>query len=119
VGVGGLIPALNGKAGVATTHLGIANLPAHNHAAWTGAAGAHNHQLLDKNNTTPLKWSSQGPDLKHPASQESPGGYRNSGIAIVSSVAGHTHAVGVGNTGSGAGFTNMQPSIGLNFVISV
>lgn len=133
VGTGGSY-AVGATGGLALNYLSVAQLPPHNHPAWTDSQGSHNHggattwagDHSHTYNTPPPASSPDGQGASSGASwldltqwvtySTSVSGGHQHGINWDGA---HGHNVGVGNTGNGAAVENRPPYYALAFIMKV
>ena len=97
---------VTGRYGEINHTLSIAEMPVHNHPASTDAQGDHTHTYHRASMSTPAAQLQPGSGFALSESDPQTG---NAGT--------HAHNVAVGNAGGGAAHNNMQPSVGVLWII--
>jgi microcystin-dependent protein len=136
VGTGGSYGVGN-TGGATTVALTAAQMPVHNHTAWTDTQGSHAHNgttyaIGDHQHTLPNLGSVQAGSDNGGANVPVSTGYGSSRYmsptdpagghshGFDTSVAGaHAHNVGIGNAGSGAAHENRPPYYALAFIMKI
>lgn len=130
VGSGGSY-ATGSTGGNALIALSVAQLPAHNHSAWTDTQGVHTHPLHDPGHAHPFTVIAQNVDSN--GSGALTGGTANTGNdgtfngttggagtgIWMDAAGGHGHNVGIGNTGNGAAIDIRNPYYALALIMKV
>jgi microcystin-dependent protein len=123
--------------GLALNYLSVAQMPAHNHTAWTDAQGSHFHNGTtntepNHQHTLPNLGSVQAGSDNGGANVPVSTGYGSSRYMSPTDPAGahthslttdyqgtHSHNVGTGNTGGGGAIENRPPYYALAFIMKV
>lgn len=106
---------LSATGGANMVNLAVDQLPAHSHPASTGTAGNHYHEMLFDTGSGGSESASR--------MAKTPEGLQQNVLANYSAptkyAGDHTHAVSVGNTGSGAAHENRPPFYALYYIMKL